>query len=71
MKKEKMDPKKWKFEEDMKQLLVLHSIEKITEKSSKIIFLSLTLNYMSWQDPKEYSDQKLSHKKNPDKQTKL
>ena len=71
MKKEKMDPKKWKFEEDMKQLLVLHSIEKITEKSSKIIFLSLTLNYMSWQDAKEYSDQKLSHKKNPDKQTKL
>ena len=55
----------------MKQLLVLHSIEKITEKSSKIIFLSLTLNYMSWQDAKEYSDQKLSHKKNPDKQTKL
>ena len=43
MKKEKMDPKKWKFEEDMKQLLVLHSIEKITEKSSKIIFLSLKL----------------------------
>ena len=37
MKKEKMDPKKEKFGEDMKELLVLHSIEKITEKSSKII----------------------------------